>query len=64
MQQLWDVEQVAQFLGMSPTWVYRHVASGELPHRKIGRAVRFVPAEVERWVRSQPGAAADASGHA
>jgi excisionase family DNA binding protein len=50
---LWTVEAVAEFLGVSKTWVYRRVESGEIPHRKIGRVVRFVPDEVTSWLNRQ-----------
>ena len=46
---LWDVLRTAEFLSMSKHWVYRAVAAGTIPYRKIGAAIRFVPAEIKAW---------------
>ena len=42
-------DQVAAFCACSPGSIVDHARSGLLPCRRIGRAYRFVPAEVERW---------------
>jgi hypothetical protein len=33
----------------SPTYIVTRARAGDLPHRRIGSAWRFVPAEVARW---------------
>lgn len=43
------VEQAAGVLGVSVTTVRRLYQAGHLPHRKVGRQVRFVPAELASW---------------
>ena len=50
---LWDVDRAAEYLGMSKHWVYRAVAAGALPHRKIGASVRFMPSELRSWANRQ-----------
>lgn len=45
--------QVAEFLGKSADWVRRRVADGTMPHRYVGRDLRFVPSEVREWVDQQ-----------
>lgn len=52
---LWDVRRAAKYLAKSSTWVYREAESGRLPFRRIGRALRFIPAELRAWVHAQPG---------
>lgn len=52
---LWEPEQCAAYLNMSVCWVYRWAAKGKLPHRKMGKALRFDPTEVAEWVKTQPG---------
>ncbi len=46
---LWNVGDVAAYLGVSGRtvrdWVYRQV----IPYRKAGNSVRFAPDEIERW---------------
>ncbi len=49
---LWDVLRTARFLSMSRHWVYKAVAAGTIPYRKIGAAIRFVPAEIRTWADS------------
>ena len=42
---------VAEMLGLSRQHVYTMAASGELPSIKLRGAVRFDPADVERFIR-------------
>lgn len=63
-EHLWDVLRTAEFLSMSKHWVYRAVAAGIIPYRKIGAAIRFVPAEIKAWAdaRRAGGDAASSDG--
>jgi excisionase family DNA binding protein len=45
---LLQVEQVAERLGVGPQWVYRHQKA--LGAVRVGRALRFPPAAVARFV--------------
>lgn len=47
---LWTVDDVAEFLRLRPKTVRGRVSRGAIPHRKIDGLVRFVPAEIRRWV--------------
>ena len=38
---LWDLKQAAEYLGVSESWVRRHLS--ELPHSRHGRLIRFDP---------------------
>ena len=53
---LWKVGDVARFLSMSVSYVYKQVEAGELPCVRFGAAVRFRPdvirAHVERASRA------------
>ncbi len=40
-EQLWDVNDVAEYLKVSRSWVYHRVAAGLLPCTRIGALVRF-----------------------
>lgn len=47
-------DEVAKLLGVSKKWVQRRVQSGAMPHRRLGRLVRFYPedlVEIERLYR-------------
>jgi excisionase family DNA binding protein len=44
------VGEVAELLQVSTWSVYELVKSGELPHFKVGRSVRFVRGEIVGWM--------------
>ena len=48
---LWDVNQVAEFLGLAVGTVYHLLSQKRLPCIRIsGRCVRFDPRQIEEWV--------------
>lgn len=54
-EDLWNVGRTATFLGMSRSWVYRASERGELPYRKLGNCLRFIPREMREWLHRQTG---------
>jgi excisionase family DNA binding protein len=48
---LLDVAEAAQRLGVSERWVRRAIAERRLPFVKIGRHVRFDPADLDEYTR-------------
>ncbi len=46
----WKVRDVATYLGMSESWVYKSSEAGILPCKRIGAALRFRPEEIRRWL--------------
>ena len=52
-ERLWTAEQVAHYLGVSKSWVYRSATDGRLPCVRIGSVLRFLPASVEALVNTQ-----------
>lgn len=52
-QRLWTVEDVAEFLGVPVRTLYDWRGRGYGPTgKKVGRYLRYDPAEVERWFDS------------
>lgn len=51
---LMDSETVAQWLELSPAYLkkMRHEQTGP-PYLKIGRSVRYHPAQVSRWLKAR-----------
>lgn len=51
---LWDVDRAARFLGVPSATLYqwRYRGNGPKGH-KVGRYVRYFPADVIAWVREQ-----------
>ena len=50
-----DVSWVAEFLGVSRSWVYQASSSGVIPCVRIGALVRFDPTIIKAWVRGESG---------
>ena len=46
---LWTVDDTARYLKMSKNWVYRRTESGEIPHGKFGRVIRYSPARIREY---------------
>lgn len=50
---LLDASAAATLLAVRPSWIYEAVRAGRLPHLKIGRHIRFLRSDLERWVLEQ-----------
>ena len=50
---LWTPHDVAHFLAVSRSWVYRAAERGELPCLHVGALVRFEPDAIRRWTRGE-----------
>jgi excisionase family DNA binding protein len=48
---LLNAAEAARRLGLSVPHIYTLAAAGSLPSIKFGRAVRFRPADVDRFIR-------------
>jgi len=48
---LWTVVEVAEFLQVSRSWVYRAAEGNLLPHMRIGALLRFSPAEIREYAK-------------
>jgi excisionase family DNA binding protein len=44
---VFNVEEAAQSLGVSPTWIYERTRKKAIPFRKFGKYVRFTMADLE-----------------
>ena len=56
------IDEVASYLKAGKRTVYRLAASGQLPAFKLGGTWRFRRGELDRWIASRIGEAAD-EGH-
>jgi excisionase family DNA binding protein len=57
-QKLWGIAEVAEYLGVPEQTVYQWRVKGYgPPGRKVGKYVRFRPADVVSWVDDLPTAA-------
>jgi excisionase family DNA binding protein len=51
--QLLTIDQLAQRLGVTVRHVRRLVAEKRVPYYKVGRLVRFDPAEITDWLATR-----------
>lgn len=47
---LWDIDAVADRLGVRVRYVRRLVAERRIPYLKLGRLLRFDPDEIDAWL--------------
>jgi excisionase family DNA binding protein len=50
---LLDIDGLASWLGVEPGFVRRLIAQRRIPFLKIGKYVRFDPAEIAAWIDGQ-----------
>lgn len=50
---LLDSAEAAALLAVRRSWIYEAVRDGRLPHVKVGRHIRFLRVDLERWVYAQ-----------
>lgn len=48
-----DIYEASELLGLKVSRLRMAVFRREIPHRKIGALVRFVPSELKEWVNSE-----------
>lgn len=46
-------DQAAALLAVRTSWIYEAVRNGRLPCVRIGRHVRFLRSDLERWLTDQ-----------
>ncbi len=50
---LWKVADVARFLSMSASWVYKEAEAGRLPCIRFGASLRFRPEQIRHFIEAQ-----------
>ncbi len=50
MERLLTIQEAAEKLGVKPNTLYLWVSQKRIPHRKIGRLVRFRECDLEEFV--------------
>jgi excisionase family DNA binding protein len=46
------IDELSQYLHLKKSTLYSKVKSGDLPHYKVGRLLRFNKEDVDRWMES------------
>ena len=50
---LLDVDEIAELLGVPKSWIYDRTRRGKIPHRKLGKYLRFDPEAIQKWLEEQ-----------
>lgn len=51
MDNLWNTNDLAHYLGKSPQWVRENLSTLGIPGIKLGQHWRFFPEEIFNWVK-------------
>jgi len=49
-EEVMSVREVAEFLGLTESTIYKKVRRGELPVARIGRSLRFPKDAIRKWL--------------
>lgn len=52
-ENLEGIKAMAKRLDVPVSWLYSRTRTGEIPHLKLGKYVKFRPEEVMDWLRKQ-----------
>ena len=47
---LLDAKQAGELLGVPGSWLLAQARHDKVPHLRLGKYVRFHPADLERWI--------------
>lgn len=50
MRRLLNVDEIAQYIGLSAHTVYTMVSQRRIPFTKIGRLTKFDPQAIDEWI--------------
>ena len=50
---IFDVKQLACYLKVDESWIYKQVSLKAIPFFKCGKYTRFKKSEIDRWVESE-----------
>ncbi len=50
------IKQAQEYMGVSRTTLYRLMRNGDLPHYRVGTAVRLVPEDIDGFIRNDKAA--------
>ena len=54
-EQLLTSKELAEWLGMSVSWVYKQAESASLPFIRVGKAIRFDREEIRSYLNERRG---------
>jgi len=52
-EKIYTIPEVASYLKLSKSKVYRLVQRGKIPYIRIGRNVRIAESDLEKWIKTR-----------
>lgn len=49
-----DAREIARLIGIKPSWLLQRAREGRIPHYRIGKYIRFDPAEIRATTHKKP----------
>jgi len=50
---IFNVKQLAQYLHVDPSWIYKAISLKTIPYFKAGKYVRFKKSIIDEWIRNK-----------
>jgi excisionase family DNA binding protein len=47
-----DIEEAAEYLDLSVSWLYKLTSARKIPFYKPGRSLRFKPEDLDEWMEN------------
>jgi excisionase family DNA binding protein len=51
-RELLTLAEIADFLRVKPSWVYNRTRLNAIPHKRVGKYLRFEKSEVLKWLKN------------
>lgn len=50
---IWGIDEVCKFTAYKKGTIYNLVSSGDIPYRKRGKRLFFIPIEIFKWIKGE-----------
>lgn len=50
---IFDVKELAEYLHVDPSWIYKQISLKAIPFFKTGKYSRFRKRDIDKWIESQ-----------
>jgi len=50
---IFDVKELAEYLHVDPSWIYKQISLKAIPFFKTGKYSRFRKKDIDKWIESQ-----------
>jgi excisionase family DNA binding protein len=51
--EMMNVHELARFLGVTESFIYKNVQRLKIPHVKLGKMLRFLSSDIKSWLQNR-----------